>query len=77
MGRHVCPICETMHAVRNDVQIGAGGQHETLESWECPSCGYSFVSVPDLATTLSSLNVSPAVEVHVATLSGVDLTPKR
>ena len=48
MAKHVCPVCETVHAVKGSVILESGSLSKECETWECPVCEYRFVSVSDL-----------------------------
>lgn len=68
MGKHVCPICEDVYAVRARVDVSREGTCGTAEAWKCPHCDYGFVSVADM-TDLLHLGQSPErvmeVQVHL------------
>jgi rubredoxin len=52
MGKHVCPICETVYAQRADVEVGRGGVSKIAEAWVCPACKYHFASLDELGELL-------------------------
>lgn len=52
MGKHVCPVCETVHAEKGTLTLENGTRSKECESWECPKCGYIFISLTDLQELL-------------------------
>jgi rubredoxin len=52
MGKHVCPVCEDIYAVKASIDVRHGDRSNTVTSWGCPACGYIFVGVADLEGVL-------------------------
>jgi hypothetical protein len=52
LDKHVCPVCEDVHAIAGQVDMATSDRAETAEAWGCPRCGYRFVSVDDVARLL-------------------------
>jgi hypothetical protein len=48
MGKHVCPVCEDIYAVKASVDVKQGDRSDVAEGWGCPACGYFFVGLADL-----------------------------
>lgn len=55
MGKHVCPICETVYATKGSLEVELAGALSHYECWECASCGYRFISMDDLQHILAKL----------------------
>ena len=54
MGKHVCPVCEDIYAIRASVTLDGGVAADTVESWGCPSCSYQFVSYEDVVRLVAA-----------------------
>jgi hypothetical protein len=48
MGKHVCPVCEDVYAVKASVAVKQGDRSDVAEGWGCPACGYFFVGLADV-----------------------------
>lgn len=60
MGKHVCPVCEDVYAVKKVLTLTSqapdapsAARELPFEAWGCPHCGYEFLSVGDAETTLN------------------------
>jgi hypothetical protein len=62
MGKHVCPVCETVHATKGTVILESRDRSKECEAWECPACGYRFVSLSDLRDLLTVRDEVPVTE---------------
>ena len=74
MAKHVCPVCETVHADKGILQLEDINQLIQYECWECPSCGYKFMAVVDTQELLDKLmgRDAPKIVTHLqAQSSGV------
>ncbi len=57
MGKHVCPVCETVYAQRGILEVEIKTLSLEYECWQCPSCSYKFVSLTDIQEIISKLKV--------------------
>jgi C4-type Zn-finger protein len=66
MGKHVCPVCETVYATKGALEIKMELLSLMYECWQCPACGYKFVSLFDLEEIISKLNLQkiPKIAFH-------------
>jgi hypothetical protein len=55
MGKHVCPVCETVYAVRGVLTVQLVQTSKDYECWQCPACGYRFMAVIDTQELLESM----------------------
>jgi hypothetical protein len=71
MAKHVCPVCETVHAEKGSLELEVINQVTHYECWECPSCGYKFMAVSDVQELLDKLMGSdaPKLTTHIRTHS--------
>ena len=75
MAKHVCPVCETVHAEKGFLQIEVMNQPLQYEFWKCPSCGYRFVAVADVQDLLDHLMRSAAPQL-LARIRDQDTRPR-
>ena len=52
MGKHVCPVCETVYAQKGVLKVESEDQSNEYESWRCTNCDYRFISLTDLQDLL-------------------------
>jgi len=67
VAKHVCPVCETVHAEKGILRLEVLDQLIQYESWECPSCGYRFIAVADVQDLLNNLmgRDAPKIIAHI------------
>jgi Zn ribbon nucleic-acid-binding protein len=67
MAKHVCPVCETVYVEKGTLQLEVINQVKQYECWECPTCGYKFMSLSDVQELFDILmgKDAPSIMDHI------------